>query len=78
MILEIQRYCERQRCGTGLPFIVGADLTTYWDSDTTVFAEMMRIGLPLIGPHTPRSTGGPTGRHRLMRPYSSTTCSPPG
>ena len=52
MILEVQRYCEKRGCGTGLPFIVGADLTTSWDSDTTVFGEMMRIGLPLIGPHT--------------------------
>lgn len=44
---EIQQYC-----GVDLPFIVGSDLTTWWDSNTTVFADMMRIGLPLIGPHT--------------------------
>ena len=48
MVLEIQRHC-----GTDLPYIVGADLTTWWDSDTTVFGDMMRIGLPLIGPHAP-------------------------
>ncbi len=46
MISEIQRNCVPD-----LPYIVGADLTTWWDSETTVFADMMRIGLPLIGPH---------------------------
>ena len=48
MMLEIQRHC-----GTDLPYIVGSDLTTWWDSDTGVFGDMMRIGLPLIGPHAP-------------------------
>ena len=48
MMLEVQRFC-----GIDLPYIVGADLTTWWDSDTKVFGEMMRIGLPLIGPHAP-------------------------
>ena len=48
MVLEIQRHC-----GTDLPYIVGADLTTWWDSDTTVFGDMMRIGLPVMGPHAP-------------------------
>lgn len=48
MVLEIQRHC-----GTDLPYIVGADLTMWWDSDTTVFGDMMRIGLPLMGPHAP-------------------------
>ena len=48
MMIEIQRHC-----GTDLPYIVGADLTTWWDSDTRVFGNMMRIGLPLIGPHAP-------------------------
>lgn len=43
----------RCHCGTDLPYIVGADLTTWWDSDTRVFGNMMRIGLPLIGPHAP-------------------------
>ena len=62
MILQIQRYCEKDCCGTGLPFIVGADLTTWWDSDTTVFGEMMRIGLPLIGPHTPTFYSPPNGQ----------------
>ena len=42
----------QQHCGVDLPFIVGGDLTTWWDSNTTVFADMMRMGLPLIGPHT--------------------------
>ena len=46
MMREIQRHC-----GVDLPYIVGGDLTTWWDSKTTVFAEMMRMGLPLIGPH---------------------------
>ena len=46
-MLEIRQYC-----GVDLPYIVGADLTTWWDSKTTVFADMMRMGLPLIGPHT--------------------------
>lgn len=48
MMREIQRYC-----GDDLPFIVAGDLTTWWDSKTTVFADMMRMGLPLIGPHAP-------------------------
>ena len=48
MMIEIRRHR-----GTGLPYIVGADLTTWWDSDTEVFGDMMRIGLPLIGPHAP-------------------------
>ncbi len=43
----------QQHCGVNLPYIVGGDLTTWWDSDTTVFADMMRMGLPLIGPHSP-------------------------
>ena len=47
MAREIQQYC-----GADLPYIVGADLTTWWDSETTVFGDMMHIGLPLIGPHT--------------------------
>ena len=46
MIREIQQYC-----GNDLPCIVGGDLTTWWDSETIVFGDMMRIGLPLIGPH---------------------------
>ena len=46
MISEIQRNCVPD-----LPYIVGADLTTWWDSETTVFGDMMRISLPLIGPH---------------------------
>ena len=46
MIREIQRYC-----GADLPYIVGADLNTWWNSETTVFGDMMQIGLPLIGPH---------------------------
>ncbi len=46
MIREIKEYC-----GPKLPYIVGADLTTWWDSETTVFGDMMRIGLPLTGPH---------------------------
>ena len=58
----VQRYCERQRCGSGLPFIVGADLTTWWDSDTTVFGEMMRIGLPLVGPHAATFYSRPNGQ----------------
>ena len=45
MMREIQQYC-----GGDLPYIVAGDLTTWWDSDTTVFADMMRMGLPLIGP----------------------------
>ena len=61
MILEVQRYCGRQRCGSGLPFIIGADLTTWWDSDTTVFGEMMRIGLPLVGPHAATFYSRPNG-----------------
>ena len=48
MMLEIRRHR-----GIDLPYIVGADLTTWWDSDTRVFGDMMRIGLPLIGPHAP-------------------------
>ena len=48
MLLQIRRHC-----GADLPYIVGADLTTWWDSDTRVFGDMMRIGLPLIGPHAP-------------------------
>ena len=48
MMIEIRRHC-----GTNLSYIVGADLTTWWDSDTRVFGDMMRIGLPLIGPHAP-------------------------
>ena len=47
MVREIQRHC-----GVDLPYIVGGDLTTWWDSKTTVFADMMRMGLPLIGPHS--------------------------
>ena len=47
MIREI-----KESCGSKLPYIVGGDLTTWWDSETTVFGDMMRIGLPLIGPHT--------------------------
>ena len=43
----------RRHCGTDLPYIVGADLTTWWDSDTKVFGDMMRIGLPLVGPYAP-------------------------
>ena len=79
MILEVQRYCEKHCCGAGLPFIVGADLTTWWDSDTTVFGEMMRIGLPMVGARTRRrSTADPTAKHRLTQPCSLTTCSPPG
>ena len=46
MIREIQQYC-----GADLPYIVGADLNTWWNSETTVFGDMMQIGLPLIGPH---------------------------
>ena len=62
MILQIQRYCEKHCCGAGLPFIVGADLTTWWDSDTTVFGEMMRIGLPLVGPHAATFYSRPNGQ----------------
>ena len=62
MILEVQRYCEKRGCGNGLPFIVGADLTTWWDSDTTVFGEMMRIGLPLVGPHAATFYSRPNGQ----------------
>ena len=47
MVREIQQYC-----GADLPYIVGTDLTTWWDSETTVFGDMMRFGLPLVGPHT--------------------------
>ena len=57
MLLEIQRHC-----GTDLPYIVGADLTTWWDSDTGVFGDMMRIGLPLIGPHAPTFYSPPNGQ----------------
>ncbi|MCY4085495.1 MAG: hypothetical protein OXG37_01060 [Actinomycetia bacterium] len=62
MILQAQRYCEKQGHGAGLPFIVGADLTTWWDSDTTVFGEMMRIGLPLIGLHATTFYSRPNGQ----------------
>ncbi|MCY4087741.1 MAG: hypothetical protein OXG37_12895 [Actinomycetia bacterium] len=62
MILQVQRYCEKQGWDAGLPFIVGADLTTWWDSDTTVFGEMMRIGLPLIGPHAATFYSRPSGQ----------------
>ena len=48
MVHEVQQYC-----GNDMPFIVAGDLTTWWDSDTTVFADMMRMGIPLIGPHAP-------------------------
>ncbi len=47
VMLHIQNHC-----GTNIPFIVGGDLTTWWDEKTTVFGDMMRIGLPLIGPHS--------------------------
>ena len=57
MIREIQRYC-----GADLPYIVGADLTTWWDSETTVFGDMMRIGLPLIGPHAATYYNPPQGQ----------------
>ena len=46
MIREIQQFC-----GPELRWIVGGDLTTWWDSETTVFGDMMRLGLPLTGPH---------------------------
>ena len=46
MMREIRRHC-----GEDLPYVVAGDLTTWWDSNTTVFADMMRMGLPLIGPH---------------------------
>ena len=42
----------QHHCGADLPFIIGGDLTTWWNSKTTVFADMMRMGLPLIGPHS--------------------------
>ena len=66
MIVEIQSYC-----GIGLPYIVGADLSTWWDSDTTVFGDMMRIGLPLIGPytatfHSPLHGENPSDAHRQL------------
>ncbi|MCQ3803577.1 MAG: hypothetical protein OXC98_11145 [bacterium] len=48
MIGEIQDHC-----GADLPWIVGADLTTWWDSDCPVFDEMRRRGLPLMGPYSP-------------------------
>ncbi len=48
MISEVREYC-----GSSLPWIVGGDLTTWWDSESTVFGEMQRIGLPLAGPHAP-------------------------
>lgn len=48
MISEVREYC-----GADLPWIVGGDLTTWWDSESTVFAEMQRIGLPVAGPHAP-------------------------
>ena len=48
MVLQIRRHC-----GIELPYIVGADLTTWRDSDTRVFGDMMRIGPRLIGPHAP-------------------------
>ena len=70
MVLEIQRHC-----GTDLSYIVGADLTTWWDSDTTVFGDMMRIGLPLIGLMPPRSTTLSMDRNRPMPIFNSTTCS---
>ena len=47
MICEIRQYC-----GNELPWIVGGDLTTWWNSETNVFGDMMRIGLPLVGPHS--------------------------
>ena len=74
MVREIQQYC-----GADLPYIVGADLTTWWDSETTVFGDMMQIGLPLIGPHTATlSTARSTGRNRPTRISNSTMCSRPG
>lgn len=48
MIGEIQDYC-----GADLPWVVGADLTTWWDSDCPVFDDMRRRGLPLVGPYSP-------------------------
>ncbi len=48
MIDEVRAYC-----GADLPYVVGGDLTTWWDSESAVFADMQRIGLPLIGPHAP-------------------------
>lgn len=48
MIGEVRAYC-----GADLPYIVGGDLTTWWDSESAVFADMQRIGLPLAGPHAP-------------------------
>ena len=48
MISEVREYC-----GADLPYIVGGDLTTWPDGESTVFADMLRIGLPLVGPHAP-------------------------
>ena len=52
----------RNYCGDDLPYILGADLTTWWDSDTKVFGDMMRIGMPLIGPHAPTFYSPPNGQ----------------
>ena len=48
MIGEIRDYC-----GADLSWIVGADLTTWWDRDCPVFDDMRRRGLPLMGPYSP-------------------------
>ena len=48
MIGEIQDHC-----GADLSWIVGADLTTWWDSDCPVFDDMRRRGMPLMGPYSP-------------------------
>lgn len=48
MIDEIQNHC-----GAGLSWVVGADLTTWWDSECPVFDDMRRRGLPLVGPYSP-------------------------
>lgn len=43
----------RDHCGADLSWIVGADLTTWWDSACPVFDDMRRRGLPLMGPYSP-------------------------
>ena len=48
MVREAQR-----RCGDDLPCIVGGDVNVWWHSDTPIFGDMIRMGLPLVGPHAP-------------------------
>ena len=57
MIREIQ-----QSCADDLPWIVGGDLNIWPNSKTTMFGDMMRIGLPLIGPHAATYYNPPLGQ----------------